>query len=346
MIQSFQPVFGKVYLIDSYSLFYIISGSGGIEVDFKTYFNYENKIIYLEQGQYVKFLSDDFEVKKMSFDEQDLGNNQDYRVLFKHLVSLGHIEVNTTSKEQRPLRFHDTTGKYEILDASASRWFHQDPFQASIEEYRTIFDMKEIIDRSFFKSFTKKDLESSIQREEVALLLKEKVGLSAIGLLQQRKLLEGKRKVVFTDKGFKEISYDLGYKDPSYFSRVFRLKTGMNPGAFRKEFDFENQDSFTKNIMELIQNHHTQERTLTFYADKMNMAAKTLSKKTRDKMDISFSQLLRIQLIKTAKQLLDQGPTIKEVSEALHFEEPNHFSRFFKHYTGLNPSHYQGKMYQ
>ena len=30
-------------------------------------------------------------------------------------------------------------------------------------------------------------------------------------------------------------SYDLGYKDPAYFSRFFKRRTGLTPGQFRKQ---------------------------------------------------------------------------------------------------------------
>jgi AraC family transcriptional activator of pobA len=36
-----------------------------------------------------------------------------------------------------------------------------------------------------------------------------------------------------TELSVSEIAYQLGYKDPSYFARVFRKSTGQAPADFR-----------------------------------------------------------------------------------------------------------------
>lgn len=43
--------------------------------------------------------------------------------------------------------------------------------------------------------------------------------------------------LLFSDgeKSIAEISYELGFDDPSYFSRVFKRKTGLTPNEFRKK---------------------------------------------------------------------------------------------------------------
>lgn len=43
-------------------------------------------------------------------------------------------------------------------------------------------------------------------------------------------------KVLLTDveKSINEISYSIGFEDPSYFSRIFKKKTGFTPNEFRK----------------------------------------------------------------------------------------------------------------
>ena len=77
----------------------------------------------------------------------------------------------------------------------------------------------------------------------------------------------------------------------------------------------------------------------------MFMSEKTLSKKVKQRLNISLGQLIRYELIKTAKQYLNQGLKIKEVAFALGFEEANHFSTFFKHYTNQTPTTFLSKKY-
>jgi len=65
----------------------------------------------------------------------------------------------------------------------------------------------------------------------------------------------------------------------------------------------------------------------------------------RQKLNTSIGQLIRYEIIKTAKQYLSQGQAIKETAYALGFEEANQFSAFFKHYTHQTPSEFLSKKY-
>lgn len=53
-------------------------------------------------------------------------------------------------------------------------------------------------------------------------------------LLEDRCLVEAKRLLYFTDTPIKVLVADLGYQDPSYFTKVFRKATGTTPVAFRQ----------------------------------------------------------------------------------------------------------------
>jgi AraC family transcriptional activator of pobA len=64
--------------------------------------------------------------------------------------------------------------------------------------------------------------------------VKRAIGVTAGHLIRQRMLTEAKRQLVFTNQAITEISYDLGFSDPSHFARFFRKNTGMTPQAFRE----------------------------------------------------------------------------------------------------------------
>ncbi|UUF13101.1 MULTISPECIES: AraC family transcriptional regulator [Flavobacterium] len=55
-------------------------------------------------------------------------------------------------------------------------------------------------------------------------------------IIKSRIILEAKRLLVHTSKSAKEIAYDLGYEDPSYFSRLFFIKTGETPVGFKSKY--------------------------------------------------------------------------------------------------------------
>jgi len=52
--------------------------------------------------------------------------------------------------------------------------------------------------------------------------------------IQNRLILETKRLSLFTSKSIKEIGYDLGFGDPSHFSKFFKSFTGNSIGEFRE----------------------------------------------------------------------------------------------------------------
>jgi AraC family transcriptional regulator, transcriptional activator of pobA len=54
-------------------------------------------------------------------------------------------------------------------------------------------------------------------------------------IIETRKLIEAKNLLVSTGKTISEISFELGYNEKSYFTNVFKKKSGLTPGEFRNE---------------------------------------------------------------------------------------------------------------
>lgn len=348
MVTKLFPEIDRVYFIEKYTLIHILKGSGSIQVDFENYFDWQDKAIYLEKGQYIKFLSEDFVVRKIEFPDETMFRNKDVRVLFKHLISLGYIDFAECSDCKSFLDksiFSQDTGK--IIDISSQQWYWQNPFQASKTEYRIIFDVKEVIDEQFPNNLTNSDVVKLINENgmDAQKLVHKKIGVSINKLLAKKRLVESKRKVAFTDKNIQEISYEIGFKDAAYFNKVFKNATGSTPSEFRKNFEFKERDTFVQDILDLIKSHHTEQRSLEFYANKMNLAVKTLSKKTRDKLNTSLGQLIRSELISSSKISLAEDRPIQEIAYQMGFEESNHFSNFFKHHTGKTPSEFKSEKY-
>ncbi len=347
-VEKFSPEINKVYFIEGYVLIHVLSGKGGIQVDFKNYFDWQEKAIFLEKGQYIKFLSNDFIVRKIEFLNESKFYNTDVRVLFKHLISLGYIDL-LECKECNNFLSETTLAdnSTNILDVSSKQWFWQNPFNANKEEYQVIFDTKEIIDQEYSNKLTSTDLVNLINDRgyNAQALIKNKIGLSVKNLMTSKRLKESLKEVAFTNRNIQEISYNLGYKDDAYFNRVFKNSTGQTPKQFRENFDFENRNLFSQDIIDLIQRYHTQERSLEFYANKMNLSIKALSSKVSAKMNTSLGQLIRLELINSAKLMILEDQSITSISRQLGFEEPNHFSRFFKHYSKLSPTEFKLKKY-
>jgi AraC-like DNA-binding protein len=66
--------------------------------------------------------------------------------------------------------------------------------------------------------------------------VKEMTGFTVSHWIQQEVMLEAKRLLYHSSCTVKEIAYELGYEDPTYFSRLFKKTVGKTPGDFREQY--------------------------------------------------------------------------------------------------------------
>ena len=66
-------------------------------------------------------------------------------------------------------------------------------------------------------------------------MLKSLTGKTTKEHIHYHLIEKAKNKLLATDQSIAEISFDLGFEYPQYFSRLFKKKTGMTPKAFREE---------------------------------------------------------------------------------------------------------------
>ncbi len=66
-------------------------------------------------------------------------------------------------------------------------------------------------------------------------VMRQETGQAAGEHLRQRRLLDAKRHLLHSALSVSEIGYELGFEDPSYFSRFFRRYENVTPAEFRKE---------------------------------------------------------------------------------------------------------------
>lgn len=73
-----------------------------------------------------------------------------------------------------------------------------------------------------------------ISADKLNQLSKNQIGKTAGSVIQERILLEAKRLLFYSNLSSKEIAFELGYEDPSYFNRVFKKQTKMTPKEFKE----------------------------------------------------------------------------------------------------------------
>ncbi len=73
----------------------------------------------------------------------------------------------------------------------------------------------------------------SISPRQLSERTKQAIGRTAKQVIDERLVLEAKRTFRFTESSVKEVAYNLGYDDPSHFSKAFKKVTGHTPQQFQ-----------------------------------------------------------------------------------------------------------------
>lgn len=98
---------------------------------------------------------------------------------------------------------------------------------------------------------------------------------------------------------------------------------------------------YVHKFMHLLQEHHRQERSVSFYAGKLFISPKYLSLVIKETTGRSASQWIDEMVVLEAKNLLRfSGKNIQQVAYELNFSNQSTFGKYFKHLTGMSPSEY------
>jgi AraC family transcriptional activator of pobA len=77
-------------------------------------------------------------------------------------------------------------------------------------------------------------LELGLTERALRRLCRELAGVSPGRLIDERLVLEARRRLAYSNEGVAAIAYALGFEDPAYFSRFVRRLTGSAPLALRR----------------------------------------------------------------------------------------------------------------
>lgn len=118
-------------------------------------------------------------------------------------------------------------------------------------------------------------------------------------------------------------------------NRVTEAIKNQDEGSIRSKAIFEN-------FLKLVRDYHTKERNLSFYADKLFLTPKYLSKLIKTISGKSAHEWIDSFVILEAKNLLKYSDmSIKSIVYELNFPNQTTFYRFFKTKTGMTPSEYR-----
>ena len=113
------------------------------------------------------------------------------------------------------------TGQYTSNDTSAEKQLLLH-FQSQIDQ--RFRELHEVADYAPLFHLSAKHLSESVKQQS---------GKPAIKHIHERLVLEARRLLFHTNQSLKEIAFDLGFSDDSYFNRFFKRETGVTPTEYR-----------------------------------------------------------------------------------------------------------------
>jgi AraC family transcriptional activator of pobA len=246
---------------DFYQIFWMTEGAPSFNLDFDHMSIEAHTLVFVPPGAVHTFgARNNAEGFILSFEEDFLESEGHSVDLFAECPALDPAQIRTL------LAVPDSS--VEIVDGYCRRIFEE--FTAKREGYRSataallrllLVEVRRCLSyqtspSSFrkYSSLTARFLRTLSARpyqvttaSEVARLLgvsrswlnqrvRQETEKSLTDHLQGRLILESKRLLAHSDLNVSEVAYQLGFEDPSYFTRLFRQMEGLSPREFREEY--------------------------------------------------------------------------------------------------------------
>lgn len=102
------------------------------------------------------------------------------------------------------------------------------------------------------------------------------------------------------------------------------------------------KNSIVERYIELVQEHYREERIIGFYADKLCITPKYLSKLVKEYTGRSAGEWIENHVVLEARAMLQSSDmTIQQIAASLNFPNQSFFGKYFKRATGLSPKQYR-----
>lgn len=140
--------------------------------------------------------------------------------------------------------------------------------------------------------------------------------------------------------------YNTGYRIPL-------LKSYLQAFLFHISSCYENKHETVKSIddkiiiefIKLVDQNFTKEKEVSFYADKLGVTSKKLTRLCIKKMGKTVKQYIMGRLIlEIKKEIFKNEKSFKEIAFDLNFSEAAYFTRFFKKNTSMTPEEFRNQM--
>ncbi len=147
------------------------------------------------------------------------------------------FEIEMQSKDELQLEMLQSMLKRFII--MCTRIYKLQENYSKIEDYQTdiVRAYNFLVEQNFKTTHTVVEYAAMLNKSPKTLsnLFSKISSKSPLQYIQDRKLLEAKRLLRYTDKSVKEIGFEIGFEDIQTFSRFFKNHVGIAPSEFKSK---------------------------------------------------------------------------------------------------------------
>lgn len=126
------------------------------------------------------------------------------------------------------------------------------------------------------------------------------------------------------------------------FTRAFFYACGFYFHEFVDKHTSTYQDSIVEKFIVLVRENYRQHRRIGFYADKLCITPKYLSKVIKQSSGQSAVEWIDSYVLLEARAMLKSSHmTIQQIAGTLNFPNQSFFGKYFKRMTGMSPKEYR-----
>ncbi|MES2690789.1 MAG: helix-turn-helix transcriptional regulator [Bacteroidota bacterium] len=245
---------------DFYLVVLFTKGTGTHDIDFNTYTVKKGAAFLMIPGQthawnlssnaegYIFFHSGEAYnltyANKQITDYAFFSSWQNHPVIYldrqagKNIEPLFERIIKESQQEDSLLKFQTLVALIDLVYLDLSRHYKTHSVrqvQSSVYQQKTEA-FKQLIDASYKSIRSPSEYAGmlNISARHLNRIVKETLGKTSIELIADRIMLEAKRVLTLSDRSTKEIAFDLGFDDVSYFIRFFKKHSKETPASFQK----------------------------------------------------------------------------------------------------------------
>jgi AraC-like DNA-binding protein len=243
-----------------YQIIWFISKKGKHFIDFKDYQIQENSLFFISKNQvhYFEHRSD-YKGYLIHFNESFiLSNETDINFFLTYNIfnnsEKPFIQIHKNLKNQISSYFNQISievpnssefGNNSILSyllKSMLLLIEREKRKSiktettKINQNSRFLKFRDLLEKQFNKKWSVTDYakELAISTKTLNAIIKIEMGKTVSQVINDRIILESKRKLTHTNAYINQIAYDLGFKDPYYFIKYFKKHVKCSPSEFRK----------------------------------------------------------------------------------------------------------------